>query len=219
MREFEQAWTLLKSLKEADAKMRRTQHLANLEMLRDLSRLAPYRTGGIMDDDNVMDAYSFSGGEEGYFDVNDPMYQHHEYVVADALRQMQGEIGAQHTLQQQLQELGMKDKARAKALGHMRHIGAGERQQSGSRQNQYPAEEHPMYGLVPEYPDQPSGPMAEMDDPMMATGEMPIPRGPLTEEENRKRLLDDMKRDFMRPETMSHGMNMAMLEMARRQNA
>lgn len=215
MREFEQAWTLLKSLKEADAKVRRTQHLANLEMLRDLSRLAPYRTDGIMDDDNVMDAYGFADG----FDINDPMHQHHEYVIADALRQMQGEIGAQHTLQQQLQELGMKDKARAKALGHMRHIGAGERQQSGSRQNQYPAEEHPMYGLVPEYPDQPSGPMAEMDDPTMATGEMPMPRGPLTEEENRKRLLDDMKRDFMRPETMSHGMNMAMLEMARRQNA
>jgi len=227
MNSFEHAWTLLKSLQEADRIMRdedearHALHLSRIHQLQELSRLAPYQNPEIMDDD-VSDAVTTAAYQGDFYPSRDKHDAFNERAVGEALHGMQGEVGAHHTLTQQLQELGIKDKARAKALGAQRHMSTGERQlRSGADHinNQYPAEEHPMYGLVPEYPDQPSGPMAEANDPMMATGEMPMPRGPLTEEENRKRLLGDMKRDFMRPEAMSHGMNLAMLEMARRAQA
>lgn len=201
---------------------RHALHLSRVYQLQDLSRLAPYQNREVMGEPTIESALRMAGIQGDFYPSTDKRDAFNEQRVAQALKEMQGEVGAHHTLTQQLQELGEKHKARRQALGAQRHMSTGEQQQrSGADHinNQYPAEEHPMYGLVPEYPDQSSGPMAETDDPTMATGEMPMPRGPLTEEENRKRLLDDMKRDFMRPEAMSHGMNLAMLEMARRQNA
>jgi len=197
MSPFADAWDLLKSLKEADRMMnedtnRHAEHMRRIRQIGRLSQLAPHQDPEIIDD-NVMDAMAASAVFNPEASHQDAFY---EDVIEHALRQMQGEVGAQHTLTQQLQELGEKQKARAKAIGNIRHIGSGERQQSSGADhmnNQYPAEEHPMYGLVSEYPDRPSGPMAEMDESMEDDVlDMPTPSQPLDAKQMRVQILADM---------------------------
>lgn len=197
MSPFADAWSLLKSLKEADRVMnqdnnRHAEHMRRLRQIGRLSQLAPHQDPEIMSDDNLWDAAAASGSFNPEMSRQDAFY---EDVVQEALRQMQGEVGAHHSLTQQLQEMGEKQKARAKAIGNIRHIGSGERQRSSGADhmnNQYPAEEHPMYGLVPEYPDQPSGPMAEMDEPLEDVLDVPMPSQPLDAKQMRAQILADM---------------------------
>lgn len=222
MSPFADAWTLLKSLKEADRMMnedtnRHAEHMRRLRQIGQLSQLVPYHDQDIeIVDDNVADAMAASAFFNPEVNSRDAFY---EDVVQDALRQVQGEVGAHHSLTQQLQELGEKQKARAKAIGNIRHIGSGERQRSSGADHmnsQYPAEEHPMYGLVPEYPDQPSGPMAEMDDPMEVESlDMPAP--PLNDAQMRLQNIRDMVNAGMTTGGMPHPMIQAYREMARRQ--
>lgn len=49
-----------------------------------------------------------------------------------------------------------------------------------------------MYGLAPEYPDEPSGPMAEMDEPMEDVLDVPMPSQPLDAKQMRAQILADM---------------------------
>jgi len=220
MSPFADAWTLLKSLKEADRMMnednnRHAEHMRRIRQIGQLSQLAPHQDPEIIDDNvmSAMDASAFFNPEVSHQDA------FYEDVVEHALRQMQGEVGAHHSLTQQLQELGEKQKARAKAIGNIRHIGSGERRQSSGADHmnsQYPAEEHPMYGLAPEYPDQPSGPMAEMDDPMeVESFDMPAPR--LNEPQMRLQNIRDMVDAGMTTGGMPYPMIQAYREMARRQ--
>jgi len=238
---FADAWSLLKSLKEADRVMNRdnnrhAEHMRRIRQIGQLSQLVPYHDQDIeIVDDNVADAIAASGFFNPEMSRQDAFY---EETVQDALRQLQGEVGAHHSLTQQLQELGEKHKARAKAIGNIRHIGSGERQRSSGADhmnNQYPAEEHPMYGLVPEYPDEPSGPMAEMDDPMEEDGnEFSMPTPPLDAKQMRAQILADMfgtqtmdtsdaklrdirDQDLSTRRGMSQPMIQAYREMARRQ--